>query len=94
MLPIDYCRHLDVEWTDANRCFCHGCGRVGEWDGFMVWSKRTARPAADQSAGGPLVSGGPLASHIPGSGSGRDSAAQRTSAAAASIVRSRAKISA
>lgn len=37
------CRHLHVQWLDADRARCHDCGKLGYWssDGWVLWRRYT-----------------------------------------------------
>ena len=66
-IPVDICRHRDIEWFDATRCRCRSCNRVGQWlDGFMLWARKNTRyelPEKEASNSGVAVDNeGPMTS--------------------------------
>ena len=42
---IVVCRHLQVDWLDAVRCRCQGCGKIGHWSNeLVIWQRRSKGP--------------------------------------------------
>ena len=56
-LPINICRHYDVEWISSNTCRCHDCGKQGFWtpQGVSIWVRTGAPQARRLSPQPPLA---------------------------------------